>query len=159
MIELERKYLWFKLPNCQPTRILEIKQFYTLGRLRYREEVDLATGCKEYFQTFKKDSYVLSIGDEKFVGRNEDEISITFEDYQRGYDKCISNIVKKTRYVYKDATHVWSGDIFNHLIVGELELYSNSYLQENDKYYNEISKVIIPNCEINFTNFDISKLV
>lgn len=164
MIELERKYLWSRLPTCQPTRILKINQFYTLGGLRYREQSDIQTNIKTYFQTFKKESYTKRIGNELFIGRKEIECEITFEDFQRAYNDITNNVVKKTRYIYSDITHVWSGDVFDHslikhLIIGELELYSEYYLEKRDKFYNNIKKVIIPGIELTLTNYDISKMV
>ena len=105
MKEIERKFLIRSLPDLSNAAKYEIEQVY----LRIKPERRIRKENNKYYYTEKS---------EGFLVREENEREITEEEYNELKKDSVSNIIKKTRYVFFRDGYLLELDIYRGLFEG-----------------------------------------
>lgn len=126
-LEIEKKYLFKKLPNIGYDEIYKITQYYwnnpeTGIWERWRKRVN-SNKDVEYFYTVKNFVNV----DSRLVAEEFEEV-ISEADFKEQISKCTLKL-DKVRYVWNDGSLTWEIDKFKNmdLVVGEVELPNVEY--------------------------------
>ena len=90
-MEIERKFLIEKLPEMEPVKVIHIEQGYisTDPVIRIRAQ-----------KVGEQESYVLTVKGGGMIKRIEYELDLTQKQFEGLKDKCVGQVIVKTRYKY-----------------------------------------------------------
>ena len=100
-MEIERKFLFEKLPDEQPIRVIRIEQGYICTdpviRFRHKTVYGPEGPCGA---TPAKEEWVLTVKGSGLLAREEYELALTQGQFDNLQKRRIGNLIEKTRYCY-----------------------------------------------------------